>query len=581
MESSSFVSPTSRSSSQTSFSKQGSINNKLPSYTEVHTVSPIAAGLPVLEIVRKLEEEKVINRNDRVYIKEALYSTDLKKRDDIIQVLNDIELSGQSKFTVRRLKCLLYGNGAGEISSKSVLKDSESSASVPMLGTTSNKSPSKNQLDRGYSYSKDSNSIVPSEVTQLPEGILTNQSKNGSLSSRQASSKYMASYLPSFVQSQYANNPATVSSTDNNSKNNSQITPMISPKPTQSAANNNISSQKTSSQSKLSKQTSNNTPVNNTNINNTPNLSNNNNNNNNTPNNHNNNFPPSNIFNDNMEEELHNEFDLQSSVNKVIGECPMYSHDSFNVLQKISSRLNDLQTKYDLKMLQSKQNRRLAIIVGSGSFNPLTRMHIRLFYLAKMYLEKKFGYIILGSLLSPAHAATVRERYRTNTSEIIPSPHRLSISQLLVSNSQWLSIDPWEITRRRPMDYLSLLEHVQSMVNETFPYHEIKIFYLCKANIIPLLSPIALKKEHFSVISVCRTLESDSLRNILTSKWNGLIHVVEDNAILDASLDIVTSRKVRDKIKAGESVEHLVGGKINEYILMHQLGPKVILIIIF
>ena len=54
-----------------------------------------------------------------------------------------------------------------------------------------------------------------------------------------------------------------------------------------------------------------------------------------------------------------------------------------------------------------------------------------------------------GSLLSPAHGATVRERYRTNPSEILPSPHRLAVAQLLVQNSKLLSVDPWEITRRR------------------------------------------------------------------------------------------------------------------------------------
>lgn len=60
-------------------------------------------------------------------------------------------------------------------------------------------------------------------------------------------------------------------------------------------------------------------------------------------------------------------------------------------------------------------------------------------------------------------------RYRTNPSEIIPSPHRLAVAQLLVQNSKLLSVDPWEITRRRAMDYLSLLEHTQAIIGEQFP----------------------------------------------------------------------------------------------------------------
>ena len=116
----------------------------------------------------------------------------------------------------------------------------------------------------------------------------------------------------------------------------------------------------------------------------------------------------------------------------------------------------------------------------------------------------------------------------------------------------------------------------------------------------------------------------------LSAKWNNLIHIVEDTAILgrkmmmivimmmmmivmmmmmekffdekdfyseflshlsfvffllplhpllftitDASLDVVTSRKVRDKIKLGHSIEQLVGEKINEYVNIHRIGAKV------
>src|SRR5689334_8119864 len=145
---------------------------------------------------------------------------------------------------------------------------------------------------------------------------------------------------------------------------------------------------------------------------------------------------------------------------------------------------------------KSRNKRKFGVIVGSGSCNPLTRMHMRMFYLAKQYLESRSDIFILGSLLSPSHGSAVRERYRTNTSEIIPSPHRLAIAQLLVSDSKWLAIDPWEITRKRSMDYLSLLEHSQELIrthtsqksNYNLSDYDVKIFYLCKASMVPLLS---------------------------------------------------------------------------------------------
>lgn len=50
---------------------------------------------------------------------------------------------------------------------------------------------------------------------------------------------------------------------------------------------------------------------------------------------------------------------------------------------------------------------------------------------------------------------------------------------------------------------------------------------------------------------------------------------MEDTAILDASMDVITSRKVRDRLRQGQSVEQLVGEKIAEYAQIHHLGQKV------
>ncbi len=75
------------------------------------------------------------------------------------------------------------------------------------------------------------------------------------------------------------------------------------------------------------------------------------------------------------------------------------------------------------------------------------------------------------------------------------------------------------------MDYLSLLEHTQQIIGEQFPDEEIKVLYVCKPNMVPKLSPVALKDANFGVVTVCRTPESDTLRNTLTAKWNGVITV--------------------------------------------------------
>jgi len=136
------------------------------------------------------------------------------------------------------------------------------------------------------------------------------------------------------------------------------------------------------------------------------------------------------------------------------------------------------------------------------------------------------------------------------------------------------SIDPWEITRRRSMDYLSLLEHVSTMLKGFFPEIEIRVLYLCKGSVVPLLSVSSLRASNFGCVTVCRAPESDNLRLSLGSRWNGIIHIVEDTAILDAAMDSFSSRKVRERIKKGLKVDSLVGDTIAAYIKFHKIGLK-------
>lgn len=85
--------------------------SKLPSHTDVYTTSPSAAGIPVLEIVRKLEDEKALTREDRLALNAALYHPIL--RDKVCHALRDVELGVSPKFAIMRLKVLIHQNHGG------------------------------------------------------------------------------------------------------------------------------------------------------------------------------------------------------------------------------------------------------------------------------------------------------------------------------------------------------------------------------------------------------------------------------------------------------------------------------------
>ena len=113
------------------------------------------------------------------------------------------------------------------------------------------------------------------------------------------------------------------------------------------------------------------------------------------------------------------------------------------------------------------------------------------------------------------------------------------------------------------------------MLKHNFPDVDIRVLYLCKGSVVPLLSVPSLKASNYGCVAVCRAPESDNLRFSLGSRWNGLIYIAEDSAILDASMDSVSSKKVREKLIKGQNVETLVGDTVAEYLKVHKIGPKV------
>jgi len=231
--------------------------------------------------------------------------------------------------------------------------------------------------------------------------------------------------------------------------------------------------------------------------------------------------------------------DRQSAIEQIVGDSPIYSDvSSKGIYLKFHQRLNDFISQYSLEKAQTTT---FVIIVGSGSFNPATRKHIRSFYIAKQCIESGSNMFVLGSLLSPSHHSLVRQKFRTCPTEILPAPHRLAVAQLSVKDSIWVSVDPWEITRRRVMDYLSVLEHTARRALDEFAGFNIKIMYLCKHNMVPNLSAKALKQSNFGVVCVCRAPESDQLRDSVRNEWKNCLWIAEDTAIIDASIEKVTT----------------------------------------
>ncbi|CAM9855223.1 unnamed protein product [Pylaiella littoralis] len=183
------------------------------------------------------------------------------------------------------------------------------------------------------------------------------------------------------------------------------------------------------------------------------------------------------------------------------------------------------------------------LIVGSGTFNPIHKVHIRRFHLARNFLQVQKGMRVVGGIVSPSHPTLVRQRHRVRAAEIIPPKHRLSMARAAVGEGSWLAVDPWEVTRKRIMDYMSVLEHAKEVCHETFPGHvgNITILYMCQPSQIHHLNPVMLRAGGFGVITVCRPLEKERLLKELSPNFRNIAILVEDSTILSAELERTSS----------------------------------------
>ncbi len=75
------------------------VNKESNQNFEFDHVSTTAAGVPIFEIIRKLEEDQIIKKEDKLTINNALNNS--MRRDKLLKVLCDVELGVNTMFGIK------------------------------------------------------------------------------------------------------------------------------------------------------------------------------------------------------------------------------------------------------------------------------------------------------------------------------------------------------------------------------------------------------------------------------------------------------------------------------------------------
>ncbi|XP_004741582.1 nicotinamide/nicotinic acid mononucleotide adenylyltransferase 1 isoform X2 [Mustela putorius furo] len=245
------------------------------------------------------------------------------------------------------------------------------------------------------------------------------------------------------------------------------------------------------------------------------------------------------------------------------------------------------------------------VLLACGSFNPITNMHLRLFELAKDYLNGTGKYRVIKGIISP-----VGDAYKKKG--LISAHHRVIMAELATKNSEWVEVDTWESLQKEWVETAKVLRHHQEKLEagscdhqqdapmqarpgqkrkwaeqrqdispkkllEPKPKDVPKIKLLCGADLLESFAvPNLWKSEDITQIVgdyglICITRAGNDAQKFIYEsdtlwKHRNNIHLVNEWVTND-----ISSTKIRRALRRGQSVRYLVPDLVREYIEKHDL----------
>lgn len=244
------------------------------------------------------------------------------------------------------------------------------------------------------------------------------------------------------------------------------------------------------------------------------------------------------------------------------------------------------------------------VLLACGSFNPVTNMHLRLFELAKDYLNGTGKYRVIKGIISP-----VGDAYKKKG--LISAHHRVIMAELATKNSEWVEVDTWESLQKDWVETAEVLRYHQKKLEagschqQDSPVREkpgrkrkwaeqsqqfnqkkslepnIKdvpqVKLLCGTDILESFGvPHLWKSEDITKIVgdyglICVTRAGNDAQKFIYEsdvlwKHQNNIHLVNEWITND-----ISSTKIRRALRRGQSIRYLVPELVREYIEKHNL----------
>ncbi|XP_059169571.1 nicotinamide/nicotinic acid mononucleotide adenylyltransferase 1-like isoform X2 [Physella acuta] len=242
------------------------------------------------------------------------------------------------------------------------------------------------------------------------------------------------------------------------------------------------------------------------------------------------------------------------------------------------------------------------VLLGCGSYSPVTNMHLRMFEIARDALNKTGRFQVTSGIMSP-----VSDGYKKK--DLVPAKHRCEMLKAALKSTDWIKLDTWECQLSAWSQTAKVLKHFKEQVEIQFghkpspskkrrkqPHSSVSditqnqipnidgesdqvpcVKLLCGGDLLESFAVPGLWEEEdieyivgtHGLVVITRS-GSDPQKFIYESdiltKFKENIFIVTEWITND-----ISSTKIRRALKRGESVKYLLQDSVIDYIREHQL----------